>query len=242
MRAFQVRLYRALAFFKFWQNTIEPNCSIALKEYRSAKAVLYRGVINAPGDAFVAKSRDDRKPKDSSYDAQELFDKILVKLKYTAIRSNSIFTTHSPSHAGGYGSTYVIIPVNGFNFTYTNQGDFTIGIRKLISSKKYDNVNTLILKAGGNPDSYDLKYNTDIDIPKVNEKFKNDPILSKLTVNDLIDVTDIKKRFEPSNKNLKKGIKNDVEILINGTYYAFKLRSYGDVLDTALGFEIYKNY
>ena len=105
---------------------IEKNCSRYLKDVRKSKSFLYRGANGPP--AYVAKSWDDRKPKDSKKGAQQLFDRLLAQQGFVALRSNSIFTTSDFSRASGYGGRpYVIFPIdNQSHFTYTNQADLTL--------------------------------------------------------------------------------------------------------------------
>ena len=226
-------------FIKFWKNTIEPNCSEALREFRSIKKVLYRGIRNAPAYEFIAKSREDRLPLDSSRASQDLFDEILIKLGMSAIRSNSIFSTTNISQASNYGRLYVIIPVNGFNFTYTKEDDFHIHLDELVSAKKIKKIKQLITKVGGDSDRYEFEdlYNLEI-LDELKRDFKNIPKLNNLTPIDLVDLNEIKKKLAPSNTKLQTGMKNGVEILVHGTYYAFKVEIYKEILELLLGVKI----
>ena len=76
---------------------IKQRCSKYLPSLLRSENFLYRGM--GPNEhknrlAFRANSRDARLPADSEVSAQKLFDKALTEMGFTALRSNSIFTTN----------------------------------------------------------------------------------------------------------------------------------------------------
>jgi len=227
-------------FIGFWNQNVETNCSQALKEFRAVKRVLYRGTEVAPHKAFVGRSRLNRMTKDSDPTSQIMFDFALTKLGIKALRSNSIFTSSKISQAESYGDLYVIIPANGFIFSYTSEGDVQIDYpSELVSEKKINVINKLIKKAGRDPDDYDLASDyLESSIRDIKKDFSKDPVLSKLKAEDLVDLAEFKKRYAPTDKNLRKGLKDGVEILINGSYYAFDYNTYHDVLEKVLKFKL----
>lgn len=101
---------------------IKTNCSEYLFELKSSvKNNLFRGMglKNESPPIFLGQSRNDRRPKDSDYSMQTVIDDRLQKLGYTALRRNSIFCTTNMNTASGYGNIYVIFPLNGFSFTWS---------------------------------------------------------------------------------------------------------------------------
>ena len=101
--------------------TIQTECSQALKAFKSTGKILLRGVkkgkSNAP--AYVGRSWNERKTMNSEPEGQKVFDYALQKMGISALRSNSIFTTSDSNQAGGYGNLYIIIPKNGFQFSWS---------------------------------------------------------------------------------------------------------------------------
>jgi len=97
--------------------------------------VFYRGLKTWPDGmdpAFVGQSREDRQPKDSDTDQTRLFDAALASSGFKALRSNSLFVSSSISVANDYGKPWVIFPLDGFDFTYTNRRDLVIEYWSLI--------------------------------------------------------------------------------------------------------------
>ena len=120
------------------ENYIRQHCSDVLKDIQAVGRYLYRGLrVSGQGTSvFVGQSRQDRKPKDTVSIVSAFFDRALDKNGFTALRSNSIFVTSDRSNAQAYGALYAIFPMNGFNFTYTNQMDLIIKEAYLIDYPK----------------------------------------------------------------------------------------------------------
>jgi hypothetical protein len=109
--------YKATKYFEL----LEKNCSDYIKACRAAGGVLYRGISttqNTPS-SFTSAPWKDRKPMDVSSDHQQRIDAALTKLGHKALRRNSIFTSGKHDHASDYGSVYLIVPKNGFSFTWS---------------------------------------------------------------------------------------------------------------------------
>jgi hypothetical protein len=102
---------------KFY-SLIERDCSDALYAMKKTGKLLYRGIKGHQLDIFHGKSRNYRQPLDSYENTQKNIDFYLRNSGFTALRSNSIFCT-SGHAAGGYGTTYLIFPIDGFDFTWS---------------------------------------------------------------------------------------------------------------------------
>lgn len=117
---------------------IKKNCSEFLKIATKANAFLYRGFGGSFSDthkrAFIGMPRENRKPKDSYQNLQDQLDEYLTEKGFTALRSNSLFVTGSKTATSTYGSMYVIFPLNGYKFTWSQVEDDLI----LNDSYNYD--------------------------------------------------------------------------------------------------------
>lgn len=242
---------------------IQQNCSNYLKDVKKGKKFLYRGT-NGP-DAYVAKSWDDRKPRDSNKAGQQLFDSLLAQQGFVALRGNSIFTTPYQSKASSFGKLYVIFPVDGqSHFTYTNQIDLTIDhvyqipvdrklaepwmkkflawlkikLKELKAAKKedYDVQNTLefltyILKDPNmDSSSYGIYYIL-VDNKKSWLEKGAPPELMQVKYTSLVSVESFNKEYNPSQTNLPKAMKDNVEVYVSGTYYALNFDKYYNYLE-----------
>ena len=106
---------------------INQDCRQFIQAAQTANNWLYRGQSYKDPDAFVGKSWNSRRVKDSMPTAQKVFDTILAKQGFTALRSNSIFTSPGLAHAAGYGKPYMIFPIdNQSSFMYTSYHDLTL--------------------------------------------------------------------------------------------------------------------
>lgn len=240
-------------FIKFWNKTIVPNCSEILTVYNSTKKVLYRGSSRAPSTAFVGRSLENREPKDSNKSAQELFDTALTALGIKALRRNSIFATADFTRAERYGVPYIILPVNGFNFSYTSSHDLVLEtIDEVIDKKIVQKIGKIIKKANLDPERFNIEqYGNEFELnewdfdPKTfltkikkNSKLANDPFIKSLTPSAFINLASFKKQYKPSGTNLAKALKAEVEVCVNGTYYAFRHKEYGTLIEDLLGFKL----
>lgn len=101
---------------------LKRNCSQFIPIFKSAGA-LYRGVKLKGGidktPFLKGHSSLNRKPKDSTNTDQIIFDSLLAKLGFKALRSNSIFTISDRDVANNFGDVYAVFPINGFQFTWS---------------------------------------------------------------------------------------------------------------------------
>jgi hypothetical protein len=104
---------------------IESECSDYVAAIRESKHILYRGSKHAP-EAYLGRSWDERRAKDSNQRSQLVFDKVIARMGIKANRGNSIFCSPRESQASGYGKVYYIFPKNGFNFLYTDEDDLVM--------------------------------------------------------------------------------------------------------------------
>lgn len=105
-------------------NRIEILCNEYLSIVRKSKNILYRGAIhkNIKSKIFMANS----KPRVSvegnkATNYQKLCDTYLSLAGFKALRGNSIFTNSEYRMAKFWGNTYLIFPLNGFEFTYSKK-------------------------------------------------------------------------------------------------------------------------
>jgi len=117
---------------------IRQHCSDAIQYMKDAGKYFYRGMRPGKGlgSAIVGQSRQDREPKDTKDDISAFFDQALTSHGFKALRRNSIFVTSDKSNAEIYGPAYAIFPMNGFNYTYTNQVDLVIRPAHLVNYPK----------------------------------------------------------------------------------------------------------
>lgn len=114
---------------------IQTRCSKYLPSLLKSQFFLYRGM--GPNEhknrlAFRANSRVNRIPTDSDVMAQRMFDKTLQELGYTALRSNSIFTSSNLDSAKAFGTAYLIFPTNDATFIWSKtKADIILKINRL---------------------------------------------------------------------------------------------------------------
>lgn len=109
---------RAKALVSF----MKTHCSDIIKIYNNDCKngdFLFRGIIDAKSYILLGKSRDDRKPMDTSMAVQQIVDSSLAASGFKALRSNSIFCTGNLFAAENYGDLFIIFPVNGFSYTWS---------------------------------------------------------------------------------------------------------------------------
>ena len=101
---------------------IEENCGEYLTAVKaSGGKILFRGQRVDDKPVFVGRPESNREPRDSEPELQKEIDGYLRKAGFTALRSNSIFTTSDYKQAKGYGDVYAIFPKNSFSFTWSTQ-------------------------------------------------------------------------------------------------------------------------
>jgi hypothetical protein len=233
--------------------TIQTECSQALKAYKLTHKILFRGLkkskTNTP--AYVGRSWNERKTMNSEPEGQKVFDYALQKMGISALRSNSIFTTSDSNQAGGYGNLYIVIPKNGFQFSWSlGDPDMVIDDTRVlykseVLDKIMDNIDALVDKgkmadfATGYEWSEILQfegYERAIEYLK-NHKYPA-AALKQITLDKLIDYKHIKDAIGPTNKDFVKALDSGHEVLINGEYYAFELSKFKDILSGLLGIKI----
>lgn len=176
---------------------------------------------------------------DSSHNAQVLYDHALTKMGIKALRSNSIFTSSDVDQASSYGSTYIIFPVDGAEYSWTkNAKDLTLDTGYVVNDKflnKLDgDVHKYIKKIGKEFviyfDAEDEFYDDGIEgLIRTLKRIKY-PNVNKVTMDALVDMQTIKTKYAPTNKEIPVAIKKGYEILVNGEYIAVKYRIGKDVL------------
>jgi hypothetical protein len=235
--------------------TIQKECSQVLTAYKATGKVLFRGLkkgkTNTP--AYVGRSWNERKTMNSDPEGQKLFDYALQKMGISALRSNSIFTTTDSKQAGQYGNLYIIIPKNGFQFSWAlHEDDMVIDTEDVmllyknnIVDKIMDNVDALVEKGKMSNDASGYEWQEVLQFEgyeaaiKYLKDAKYPPAaLKKLTLDAMIDFQHIKNDITPDNKNFNAAINSGHEVLINGEYYAFELSKFKDTLSGLLGIKI----
>lgn len=105
--------------------TIQSECKQAYQVFADTSLRAYRGIETETYESFLGKTGRDRMPMNSTLEFQQLIDQALRDHlgSDAAVRSNSIFVTGSSSHAGGYGSLYVIFPKDSARFTWSTEYD-----------------------------------------------------------------------------------------------------------------------
>ena len=236
--------------------TIQKECSQALTAFKSTGKVLFRGLKTSKSNtpAYVGRSWNERKTLNSSEEGQKVFDYALHKMGISALRSNSIFTTSDSNQAGSYGSTgnmYIIIPKNGFQFSWTIHDpdmvidDVSILYKEAVVDKIMDNVDKLV-EAGKMPeDASGYEWQEVLQFEGYEKSIEylrnaNYPAaaLKKISLDNMIDYKHIKDNIGPDNKNFNSALKSGNEILINGEYYAFHVGKFKDILSALLGIKI----
>lgn len=116
---------------------IEKHCRQILKVYQNMNtdtsktgSFLYRGVKYTATDAIYGKPHEKRIPKDSKSYPNEWFNKKLLDAGFAANRENALFVTGKLPQAESYassGSTYIVFPTDGFQFTQSKRyGDLIL--------------------------------------------------------------------------------------------------------------------
>lgn len=234
-------------FNKIWDRLIAPNCSQIIDIYKQSESALYRGAKNKTADIYRGVSWQERKPVDSDRYLSTLFDQMLAANGMTALRSNSIFATSSYSHAKGFGSVYILFPVNGFEYTYTNRRDIVVDqIVDFIPHDIFVKINdwwkqALIDKFGDEKAkiifpyhtwlSYEQENYTDSEMAKLHKALlrlkaldPTNPNIQSLSVESLITPENFAKLYQPKNTDLTYALGTKVEVYIRGQYYAIDIQ------------------
>jgi len=153
----QIIGYNVEKFEQLWEKAIVPNCSESLTACKSAGKFMYRG-FSSNQPIVRGRSWDNRVPVDSDDKLSRHFDDMLNKLGFKALRSNSIFVTSALETASYFGTSYIIFPINGFNYTYTAFGDlaFTPELRGTLGNEWMDSNDTRVFIDEFHPKNKDL--------------------------------------------------------------------------------------
>lgn len=120
-----------------------PNISQILKIYKDNNKFFYRG-ISSSENIFIYKPRKNRKPKDTSMEGHNFFNKILNSYTNNKVnRSNATFATSNFYEADKYGNVFIIFPFNNFDYLFSNKikdlYDFYKKSKETIYNKKIFN-------------------------------------------------------------------------------------------------------
>jgi transcription antitermination factor NusG len=231
---------------------LAKNCKQIIKVYKQLnrnnfdqEIFLYRG-IKSTEDALYGKPFENRKPKDSLTNLHDLVNNALKDSGFVATRENSTFVTGKRSQAAGYGDDlYIIFPVDGFEFTYTKEGD-------LILDRTYkDNIldkniareikELIMLEKANKPDfpnhpNYNSLFsqgNFDGDVLTVKQLIKNGFIPESTTelLDKLITTETIVDYLQPKNTDIYNAITSQKEIYLTGPYYAINSKYIQKLID-----------
>ena len=106
---------------------IKTNCEPWLNTV--GNAVFYRGTKTLGKQiddyAYITDVREDRKPRDSSLAATEVFNDAIQKAGGVANRNNSVFITSEYDVAHSYVNNtkyvFVVLPIGEFNYTWSDE-------------------------------------------------------------------------------------------------------------------------
>lgn len=239
---------------------INKNCGEYIQAVQKSKSWLYRGA-GGPNQ-YLARSWESRRPKDSDREAQVMFDRMLIKLGFKALRSNSIFATSDVWHASQFGSqVYVILPLDKHSaYTYTSHDDITLESiedvawdytkwRKYLDTLKNhlgsDKLNKTLSKTDANSlekfisniedNDYDASkvFNLIQKHVKSGNKFKIPATLTNVKLEDFFNEQIFVKNFKPKQTDLTVAMKNGFEVMIYGAYLALEVSEYADLLGKA---------
>ena len=111
---------RAVELSQITREYVESHCQPWLSQVGSGLA--YRGVsprVHQNRPLFTHPVRQNRKPRDSTWETHQFFNRLIGLAGGVANRSNSVFVTPRLSTATSYGLAYVVIPVGQFHYTWS---------------------------------------------------------------------------------------------------------------------------
>jgi hypothetical protein len=229
-----------------WLRILTRHCTEAIAAYRNSRGkMLYRGMkTRLPW--FRAASHQARRPKDSNTAISGVFDRLLVRCGAQALRSNSVFATSDYEHTTKFGDVYVIFPIDGFQFTYTNSRDLVLeDWRQVISRQLMADLTAAYVRALKKREGKDWEMDTtayswithrmyhDLDLSKSLERLQHlsdEKWIHELAVGDLFSADDFCARYMVSTGNLARAVREELEVMIQGQYYAFRKDLYGKSL------------
>ena len=230
---------------------VEQECGEFLAQARTARKWLYRGIAADADRIFRGRSRHDRKPLHSHSKYSDMFDNLLAQCGGTALRSNSIFCSGRKDFARGFGTPYLIFPIDGHHtYTWTTSTD-TILDRfdnlRATDEEKWstwcDEFADAIERSTLSTYKKETWLNRINDYDAVNSMVRAitemKPLLLEVGVSEqLLDVSldsftsvDVfRKSWRPQFTHMAVAIEEGKEILINGEYYAFHANYYGGMI------------
>lgn len=189
-----------LAEVERFATLIHKNCKQIVHIYDTNDGeYFYRGLANTKEPFLVGQSKENRAPRQTKPQVQVRMDKVLGKLGFTALRSNSIFVTSDYTTARGVyasaaGIVYVIFPLDGFTYTWSpNVHDFFVdGIDPYTKGYGY--------KTYGMPTIPQFMLNTA----------------------NLGDLKWFKRYYGYKDTDLEQALRTESEVMIRGKYYAVR--------------------
>lgn len=121
--------------YEFSYDKFLLDCSESIAAMKGAGKFLYRGVKSKSPDIYLGKSRDSRKPKDTTNQIDAEMNSIMAKAGFKAIRNNSIFCSGSSIETNMYGTKFLIFPKNGCDITWSSEVDDLTRFLALNASK-----------------------------------------------------------------------------------------------------------
>jgi hypothetical protein len=230
---------------------VEQECSGFFQEARKAGNWLYRGIASHTDRIFRGRSRHDRKPLHSNSKYSDMFDNLLTQCGSTALRSNSIFCSGRRQFAQGFGTPYLIFPINGHHtYTWTTSTDTildTFVSLQATDQEKWSLWSDEWLTAIYNSTLSTYKKDKWLDLVNdydainslVRQIAEQKPLLIDAGVSEqlvnidldtFLSVNEFRKNWQPQTNHMAVALEQGKEILINGEYYAFQARSYGGMI------------
>ena len=229
---------------------IEKECSEFLAQARLARRWLYRGT-KATDRIFRGRSRHNRIPLHSHIKYSDMFDGMLAQCGATALRSNSIFCSSRKYFAQGFGTPYLIFPIDAhYTYTWTTSTDTILdrfdNLRATDEAKWStwcDEFADAIERSTLTTYKKETWLNRINDYDAVNSMVRAitemKPLLLEVGVSEqLLDVSldsftsvDVfRKSWRPQFTHMAIAMEEGREILINGEYYAFEASAYGGMM------------
>ncbi len=238
---------------------LKKNCKDVLRVYKKLidtgqdMTFMYRGITKTSADAVYGKPFEARKPKDSNATLHKILLDKMTEMGIKANRQNTTFMTGRYSQADGYGTVYIMFPVDGFDFSWSTKiGDLILDNDKfssIVQSSSLADFKDFLLdekrkdeESGANkmPPKYVIselfkdrgKFSYDYDYMKQNENMFSKEIMDRLE--NIVTPSDIQGYFDFKDDNLFAAIESGKEICVTGPYYAVH-HKYKDQLTRLIG-------
>lgn len=183
--------------------SLHKNCSEFLSQAKNAGCML-RGVIKLYDmPCFEGIPWDNRKPKDTLQSVHDSINRAMIANGYIAHRGNSVMCTTQESVAKEYGAVYIIVPQNGFKFTW---------------SQFYD-------------DLYSTRFDGMGDWHRILQSFKIVRKIPDSASQDEIETRFLNDELGFKTTDLPMALRSGHEIYIRGKYYAFSLKHFPQLCD-----------